>query len=127
MLRALGTFVALVAAAPASGVTFIVNVGGNSPPTFTPQTLTIHAGDTVLFRNKGGLHNVVADDGSFRCALSCANGTPSSQNWQSSITFDTPGVVGYFCEVHGAPGVGMFGTITVQAPTPVRLESFDVD
>jgi plastocyanin len=111
---------------------FIVNVGGSSK-TFVPQTLTIHVGDTVKFVNKGGVHNVVADDGSFRCAHGCdgdgqgGNGGASSSNWVATLTFTQPGTIGYFCETHGMPGGGMFGTIIVQASTPVRLQSFSVD
>ena len=110
----------------------IVNVGGTNLA-FAPQTITITVGGTVTFVNKGGLHNVVADDGSFRCAHGCdgdghgGNGNATSSNWVASVTFTQAGTVGYFCETHGAPGTGMFGTITVQAATPVRLQSFEVD
>jgi plastocyanin len=101
----------------------IVNVGGNSNG-FSPQTLTINVGDSVTFVNKGGLHNVVADDGSFRCARGCdgdgkgGSGNASSSNWVTTVTFTTAGTVGYFCEIHGMPGAGMFGTITVQGAVP---------
>jgi plastocyanin len=116
----------------AEAASFIVNVGGNSPPRFVPATRTIHIGDTVTFVNKGGLHNVVADDGSFRCAHGCdgqpgGSGSASSSNWVASLTFNNAGTIGYFCETHGAPGQGMFGTIIVQPTTPVRLQSFEVD
>jgi len=102
--------------------TFIVNVGG-AGISFNPQTISIRPGDTVTFVNKGGFHNVVADDGSFRCAHGCdgqpgGNGGASSSNWVASVTFESAGVVGYFCEIHGAPGEGMFGTINVIAPPP---------
>ncbi len=105
---------------------FVVNVGG-AQNQFSPQTLTIDPGDSVTFINKGGFHNVVADDDSFRCAQGCdgqpgGNGAASSALWIASITLTQPGKVGYFCEIHGAPGVGMFGTITVRgtaaAPKP---------
>lgn len=111
----------------------IVNVGGSFPPSFAPQTITIHVGDTVTFVNKGGLHNVAADNGSFRCAHGCdgdghgGNGNATSSSWVANVTFTRAGTVGYFCETHGAPGTGMFGTIIVQAVTPVRLQSFEVD
>ena len=107
--------------APAN--TLFVTVGGQSL-SFSPQTLDIQAGDTVTFLNLGGLHNVVADDGSFRCAHGCDNdghggsGAASNQLWSVSIAFPNAGSVGYFCEVHGAPGVGMFGTINVAAAPP---------
>ncbi|HEX6832426.1 MAG TPA: plastocyanin/azurin family copper-binding protein [Rudaea sp.] len=112
---------------------FVVNVGGATLD-FRPKVLNIHAGDTVTWINRGGTHNVEADDGSFLCARGCTgdgkggSGTPSGLNWSFSRTFSQPGVtIGYFCELHGAPGMDMYGTIIVAAGTPVRLLSFDVD
>jgi len=113
----------LMAAGMAHAKTSIVIVGGQGL-TFSPQTLDIDAGDTVTFLNFGGVHNVVADDGSFRCAHGCdndghgGNGSATGQLWSVSVDFPNPGKVGYFCEVHGAPGDGMFGTINVNAVAP---------
>jgi plastocyanin len=110
----------------------LVNVG-QPLNSFTPQTLTITVGDTVTFVNKGGEHNVVADDNSFICAMGCdgdghgGSGKPSSAPWTATVTFSTVGDVGYYCEIHGQPGGGMFGTIHVNATTPIRLQSFGVD
>jgi len=101
----------------------IVNVGGG-PNSFAPQTITISAGDSITFVNKGGFHNVVADDGSFRCARGCdgdgsgGSGNASFSNWVATVKFNTPGTIGYFCEIHGMPGQGMFGTIIVQGAPP---------
>ena len=100
-----------------------VIVGGQSL-SFSPQSVNIDPGDTVTFLNFGGVHNVVADDGSFRCAHGCdndghgGNGGATGQPWLVSINFPNAGTVGYFCETHGAPGVGMFGTINVLGPPP---------
>ena len=120
---------ALLAHTCAGATTFLVNVGG-SALAFSPKTLTISAGDTVTFHNKGGTHNVAANDGSFRCAHGCdgsgGNGTPST-NWTVSVRFDTPRTIGYFCETHGSPGNGMYGTIIVQPTFPVRLQTFEVN
>jgi plastocyanin len=102
---------------------WIVYVGGTQT-VFDPSQLTIAPGDQVFFINKGGTHNVVADDNSFRCANGCdgdanhGSGDLSSGNWVASVTFTDPGTVGYFCEAHGQPGSGMFGTIFVQAAQP---------
>jgi plastocyanin len=41
------------------------------------------------------------------------------------VAFPDPGTAGYHCEIHGAPGAGMFGTINVT--TPVDLQSFSID
>jgi plastocyanin len=124
---------AIAGIAPASAATHIVNVGGDTPPTFAPQSINVVVGDVVTFVNQGGNHNVVADDGSFRCSHGCRGdaqgdtGAPSTEHWVVSLTFNVVGTVGYFCEIHGAPGTGMFGTIVVQETTPVRLQSFDVE
>lgn len=131
--RILAALMALSAPAPAMATTHIVNVGGTQPPAFAPQFITVVAGDTVTFVNQGGNHNVVADDGSFRCSRGCRGdaqgdtGAPSTAHWVVSLTFDKAGTVGYFCEIHGAPGSGMFGTITVRESTPVQLQSFEVE
>ncbi len=82
---------------------------------FTPSDLTVTVGDTVRWENKGGLHSVVADDGSF------TSGAPSSSAWTYDKVFTTIGNYQYYCAIHGAPGgVGMSGIIRViNAPTGV--------
>lgn len=79
---------------------------------FSPRFLTIQAGDTVRWTNQTGVHNVVADDGSFGNPL-------SGPGWVYTVTFDDAGVFPYYCEAHGgADGVGMSGRITVQGAAP---------
>lgn len=111
-------------------------VTANSNMTFTPSSLSIAAGDTVTFKNGGGLHNVASDPGAvttFRCANGCdgagGNGDPSSDAWSAVVTFRTAGTIGYFCEIHGAPGgIGMAGKITVSGAVVVaRRCDFDAD
>lgn len=90
---------------------------------FTPANLTVRAGTTVTWSNAGGFHNVTADDGSFRCSNGCddtgGNGAPSTAAWSFARTFNSPTVVHYHCQIHGAAGgVGMSGTITVTAAAP---------
>jgi plastocyanin len=99
---------ALVLAAatfPATAATVKVTVGG-ADLVFTPQTVSLQAGDTVTWTNAGGGHNVMADDGSFSNAV-------SSSGWSFSHTFAAAGTFGYHCAVHGSPGSGMFGTVVV--------------
>lgn len=96
--------------AAVQATTFTVTANANL--TFTPSTLTINSGDTVTFKNTGGNHNVVADDNSF------TNGAPSTANWSFSHTFNSAGTIGYFCSIHGGPGSGMHGTITVNSVAP---------
>jgi plastocyanin len=102
---------------------------GGAEVAFSPQFLTIQAGDSVTFLNIGGYHNAVADDGSFRCAHGCDNdghggsGNASDSFWIATVAFPNPGTVGYFCEPHGSPGSGMYGTIeVVAAPPPASVD-----
>jgi plastocyanin len=81
---------------------------------FSPQQLTIKVNDKVRWTNDGGLHDVLADDNSF------SSGDPSMTLWVFEHTFNTEGNFGYHCTVHGGPGFGMFGTITVEAPNDVN-------
>lgn len=92
---------------------------------FTPSNLTINSGDTVIFRNTGGMHNVVSN-GFFRCANGCdsagGNGSPADNAWATAITFTGSGSLQFYCEMHGAPGSGMAGTINiVGTPAPFAI------
>lgn len=82
---------------------------------YVPNDITINAGDTVRWTNVEGVHNVAADDGAFRSAV-------SGSNWVYNQTFGEPGVVRYYCEVHSAPGLdidnAMSGRITVLPAAP---------
>jgi plastocyanin len=118
-MRKLLALLLLAVYLPLSAKTLIVQVGGSNL-VFTPQFTTIHVGDTVTFVNVAGQHNVVSDDQMlFRCARGCdgdgkgGNGAPSSSSWVASVTFSQARKIGYFCEVHGAPGEGMYGSIDV--------------
>lgn len=109
-------------AMPAWAVDHRVRLGGSFGLTYSPASLTINAGDTVTFQNLGGFHNVVSDTGAFRCARGCdgagGDGNPTDFNFSVTVAFNTPGSFGYFCNVHGSPGAGMFGRITVQGTAP---------
>jgi len=85
---------------------------------FTPQVLDIALGDSVTWTNTNGIHNVEADDGSFRCAEGCdgdgGNGDPAPEPWVVTLTFLDAAAIPYFCELHGAAGgIGMSGVINV--------------
>jgi len=127
---------AVVGLLPALSLAANHEVVANANMTFSPANLTIVAGDTVTFRNGGGVHNVVSNPGSvtdFRCANGCdgagGDGDVSSASWSATVTFNTPGVIGYYCQAHGSPNSGMTGRITVNAaPMPVRrMSDFDGD
>jgi len=65
---------------------------------FQPRTITIAAGDTVIWRNSRGIHNVASDDGTFR------SGSPREAPWEFSHVFTAAGDHRYYCEPHGGPG-----------------------
>lgn len=62
---------------------------------FNPDSLSVAAGDTVVWTNKmeNMDHTATADDGSFDSGDIAPNGT-------FSHTFDTEGSVPYHCEIH---------------------------
>lgn len=61
---------------------------------FAPETLTVHAGDTVTWTNRDEEpHTVAASDGSFH---SPGLGTGAT----FSRTFATPGTFDYVCSIH---------------------------
>jgi plastocyanin len=93
---------------------------------FYPSQLTVNVGDSVVFYSSdvsylSGPHNVVADDGSFRCARGCdgqgGDGTPvayyectegrcvPAYGVSFTRTFNVPGVIKYHDAFSGATGV----------------------
>ena len=79
---------------------------------FQPQSITVSVGTTVVWTNAGkNPHTVTADDQSW-------NSDRLDPGQTFSQTFNTPGTFGYFCQFHGAPGSGMFGTVIVTGGAP---------
>jgi plastocyanin len=100
---------------PPEGVT--VQVLSGAVNRFSPATVTITAGQTVTWEWPAGStqHNVAPDDGS----VPARSGDPADGPTSYAYTFTTPGTYLYHCEVHGAAGgVGMAGTVIVQAAAP---------
>lgn len=96
----------LLSGEPARAATVNVTVGG-ADLAFDPATVHINVGDTVVWTNAGGTHDVHADDNSF---FNTASGTA----WTFSHTFTAGGLVGYYCTIHGAAGgIGMAGSVVV--------------
>jgi plastocyanin len=72
---------------------------------FEARDLTIAAGTTVTWVNKGAdWHSVAATDGGFQSEKIAPGDS-------YSVTFDTPGTYGYICKHHARQG--MFGKIVV--------------
>jgi len=98
----------------AGGATVTVTVG-NGGFFFTPSSVTIHTGDSVLWTWSSSGHS----------STSGSPGMPSGV-WDSGIlnqgstfmhTFNTAGSFSYYCTPHGAC-CGMVGTVTVSNSTP---------
>ena len=112
------TLAALAALAEPAARAAQFSVQATAQLTFVPATITINVGDSVTWTNTSGLmHNVYAQDGSFRCASGCddqgGDGTPSG-SWTFTRVFNQAGTIPYECQVHG-PMYGMVGTIVVKA------------
>jgi LPXTG-motif cell wall-anchored protein len=76
---------------------------------YSPQTVTIKAGESVTWTSSGpSPHTVTADDGSFD------SGT-LNPGQSFSHAFATAGTFKYHCQFHQAQG--MIGTVVVQAAT----------
>lgn len=70
---------------------------------FVPASITIAAGDTVVFTNRDGApHTATADSGAFDTGR-------LGRDASAQLTFSTPGTYDYFCSLHR----NMRGTITV--------------
>lgn len=100
---------ALALFAPAISLAATVNVAVGDDY-FSPPSVTVQAGDTVVWTNGGSIpHTVTADDGSFD------SGTLSPGRTYLH-TFPRAGTFSYHCAFHGAAGgVGMAGTIGAAA------------
>jgi plastocyanin len=100
----LGLLLALSAPAPAADQT----VAATSSNVFTPSSVTIDEGEKVTWRNQGGFHNVVFDDGSYT-----QPSEPSFSAWTVDRTFPNAGTFRYHCGFHGST---MSGTVVVRDP-----------
>ena len=79
---------------------------------FTPDDLTINAGDSVTWDNQGGWHNVNGTQQTYpNNPEGFGNGNATSSPWTFSHTFTIPGVYDYRCDPHF--NLGMTGKITV--------------
>lgn len=87
------------------GDTYDVAISGFA---FSPQTMTIDAGDSIQWTNMdSATHTVVSDTGSMINSGDLATGQSYTQ------LFTTPGTYTYHCSIHP----DMTGTIIVNAPS----------
>ena len=102
----------LVSALPAAAATWQVIAQDFE---FVPSTLTIQPGDTVVWTNVQGGHNVY-----YPCNPSLFGNAVMEAPWTYTFVFDVPpGDYPYLCEVH--PDI-MLGVISVQSASPHRWD-----
>ena len=78
---------------------------------FTPDQLTISVGDTVIWTNSQGNHNVNGTQSSFPSNPE-SFGNEVGAGWTFSHIFTMPGTYDYRCDPH--VGWGMFGRVVVE-------------
>lgn len=108
-MAAFGTLLSLGASATVHNV----NVASNS---FTPNSLTIMQGDTVVWTVTSGSHNVNGSTTTFPNNPASFGPNAVGSSWTFTHTFTVAGTYNYQCDPH-APA--MAGTVTV---TPVARE-----
>ena len=79
--------------------------------TFKPQYATVRVGTPVTFRNDGrSVHNVLpVTEGAFPPIEADA----FQPDDEVTVTFDEPGLVPYYCSLHGTTTKGMYGGLRV--------------
>lgn len=101
VLPAAVVIAAFAGLAPASASEVTITISNFA---FSPETVTVAKGDTVIFVNEDDtIHSVVADDGSFH-----SDGLDSGD--KARFVLAAPGKVAYHCGLHPF----MSGAIVVQ-------------
>ena len=78
---------------------------------FEPDYLWIEPGDTISFLNSTGNHTVTAIEGMWPAGAELVN---IEHQPEARVTFDTPGIYGFRCKVHGRHG--MYALVVVGTP-----------
>ncbi len=111
----------IMLAASGSAAAATVTVGMTNTLEFTPQTLTVHVGDTVVWKNGSALTHTVTDVPKLASTAGDARLPKGAKPFNSgyldpgrsySHTFTVPGTYHYFCIPHEA--TGMVGVVIVK-------------
>lgn len=78
---------------------------------FTPKNLTINQGDTVVWTNVQGFHNVNGLQSTYTANTSDFGNSVAGPGWTYQFVFTNTGANNYQCDPH--VGLGMVGTIQV--------------
>ena len=133
VLPALALLAMALAPSPASAAETTVIVTDNY---FIEEDITIAVGDTVVWDQQGNLpHSVTSEENSpeqFDSHPACPTvpGSCMADGDTYTRTFNSPGVIPYYCKIHASPGSrsGMIGTVTVvdnSALPPTSVEQLE--
>lgn len=87
---------------------------------FSPADLTINQGESVIWVNQQGTHNVNGTQATFPSnPASFTSGAPAAAPWHFVHVFDVAGVYSYRCDPHA--GQGMTGKITVLPKAQAKI------
>ncbi len=82
-----------------NGPVVMITTGSSNPYAFSPATLTIKVGTTVVWKNTTSApHTVTSDDG--KSFDSGVNNPIAPQSGTFSFTFTQPGTYAYHCSFH---------------------------
>ncbi len=84
---------------------------------YTPSSLTINMGDTVVWINKQGFHNVNGTQTTFPNNPE-SFGNSTAQGWTFSHVFNKSGTYNYQCDPHVS--FGMTGKVEVTTATSIK-------
>jgi predicted lipoprotein with Yx(FWY)xxD motif/plastocyanin len=85
---------------------------------FTPDEITITVGDTVIWTNSQGSHNVNGRQSTFPSNPE-SFGNDAGMDWVFSHVFTIPGIYNYQCDPHAS--FGMVGKVIVEELSPDTL------
>lgn len=94
-----------------------VSVQSNS---YTPSAVNINVGDTVIWTNIQGNHNVNGTTGTFPSNPASFGNAVAPAGWTYSHKFTVAGTYNYHCDPHA--GFGMTGTVVVSGTTSIKEE-----
>jgi len=87
---------------------------------FSPKNITITAGDTVIWKNNNGTHNVDGKQSVFSSNPE-SFGNSLGSGWTYKFVFNTAGTYNYQCDPHAA--MGMVGQVVVNPKTVTANQS----
>ena len=101
-----------------------INTSGN---TFSPVNLTINVGDTVIWNNTGGSHNVNATQVTFPNNPEGFGNAVAGAGWTFQWIFTMAGTYDYQCDSHaaGMSGVIIANALPVAGCTDILALNFD--